>query len=275
MLRALRSRGGGASRGAAPGRGGRARRGAALSRGGRAARFAAPAALGLPGAYRSWLSFADEPLRRALLGPDPDDWALADYERVWADSAGARPLDRLLSLNLRTYLVDDLLVKVDRCSMAHGLKVRSPFLDTELAELALKLAPGTKVRGTSLKRVLRAAVADLLPEQIVKRGKRGFGVPLDRWFRDDLAGYVASTLGATDARVRRHLASGPLDALLARHKSGARRRRSGAMDAAHAGAVPAPRGLVGRRRRRPSRRWPARPRPRGLPPASPPAPPPP
>ena len=111
----------------APGRGGRPRRGAAPGRGGRAARFAAPAALGLPGAYRSWLSFADEPLRHALLGPDPDDWALADYERVWADSAGARPLDRLLNLNLRTYLVDDLLVKVDRCSMAHGFEVRSPF----------------------------------------------------------------------------------------------------------------------------------------------------
>ena len=220
LLRALRSRGGGARRFVAPGRGGRPRRGAAPSRGGRAARFATHAALGMPGAYRSWLSFADEPLRHALLGPDPDDWALADYERVWTDSAGARPLDRLLNLNLRTYLVDDLLVKVDRCSMAHGLEVRSPFLDTELAELALKLAPGTKVRGMSLKRVLRAAVADLLPERIVKRGKRGFGVPLDRWFRDDLAGYVASTLGATDARVRHHLDGGALDALLARHKRG-------------------------------------------------------
>jgi asparagine synthase (glutamine-hydrolysing) len=192
------------------------------SRGGRAARFAAPSALGLPDAYRSWLSFADEPLRRALLNGSAgaDDWALDDYRRVWDGSAGARPLDRLLNLNLRTYLVDDLLVKVDRCSMAHGLEVRSPFLDTELAELALRLAPGTKVRGTSLKRVLRAAVADLLPDRILKRGKRGFGVPLDRWFRDDLAGYVASTLGAADARVRRHLASGPLDALLARHASG-------------------------------------------------------
>ncbi len=55
-----------------------------------------------------------------------DDWALEDYRRVWAASAGAHPLDRLLDLNLRTYLLDDLLVKTDRMSMAHGLEVRSP-----------------------------------------------------------------------------------------------------------------------------------------------------
>ena len=190
------------------------------SRGGRLGRFAAYAALGLPDAYRSWLSFADEPLRVALLGPDADPWALEGYARIWQESEGAAPLDRLLDLNLRTYLPDDLLVKADRMSMAHGLEVRSPFLDTELVELALRLAPSTKVRGTTLKRVLRAAVSDLLPQEIARRRKRGFGVPLDRWFRDDLAGYVAATLGAADARVRRHVAGGPLDALLARHASG-------------------------------------------------------
>jgi asparagine synthase (glutamine-hydrolysing) len=190
------------------------------SRGGRLGRFATHAALGLPDAYRSWLSFADEPLRAALLGDKADGWALADYRRVWAGSDGAQPLDRLLNLNLRTYLPDDLLVKADRMSMAHGLEVRSPFLDTELVELALRLAPATKVRGTTLKRVLRDALADLLPPAIVKRGKRGFGVPLDRWFRDDLAGYVALTLGSPGARVKRHLASGPVDAVIARHASG-------------------------------------------------------
>jgi asparagine synthase (glutamine-hydrolysing) len=193
---------------------------ALLHRGGRAARFAGVARLGLPDAYREWLSFAGEPLRRGLLGTGADDWALRDYGRVWDDTAGARPLDRLLNLNLRTYLVDDLLVKVDRMSMAHGLEVRSPFLDGELVELALRLAPATKVRGPALKRVLRAAVADLLPAEILRRGKRGFGVPLDRWFREDLAGYVRSTIGAPDARVRRHLAGAALDALLERHAAG-------------------------------------------------------
>jgi asparagine synthase (glutamine-hydrolysing) len=190
------------------------------SRGGRLRRAAAPPAFALPDGYRWWLDYVDEPLRDALLGADADDWAVEDFRRIWRTSAGARPLDRLLNLNFRTYLLDDLLVKADRMSMAHGLEVRSPFLDTELVDLALRLAPLTKIRGLTLKRVLRAAVADLLPESIIRRGKRGFGVPLDRWFREDLAGYVASTLGAPDARVRRHLAGGPLDTLLIQHARG-------------------------------------------------------
>jgi asparagine synthase (glutamine-hydrolysing) len=186
---------------------------------GRVQRFAGPAPLGLPDAYRSFLSFMQEPLRTQVL-TDRDDWALDDYDRIWESSAGAATLDRLLNLNLLTYLVDDLMVKADRMSMAHGLEVRSPFLDTELVELALRLAPGAKVRGLSLKRVLRAAVADLLPAEILSRGKRGFGVPLDRWFRDDLGVYVDSTLGSADARVKQHLAAAPIDALLAAHASG-------------------------------------------------------
>jgi len=193
---------------------------ALIARGGRVGRFAAPATRGLPDAYLAWLSFADEPLRRALLGGDADDWAIDDFRGVWNSSAGAQPLDRLLNLNLRTYLVDDLLAKADRMSMAHGLELRSPFLDTELVELALRLRPSLKVCGLSLKRVLRDAVADLLPDEILQRRKRGFGVPLDRWFREDLASYVASTVGAPDARVKAHLAPGPVDALLARHMDG-------------------------------------------------------
>ena len=188
---------------------------------GRVQRFAGPAPLGLPDAYRSFLSFVQEPLRGQMLA-DPNDWALDDYQRIWESSAGAATLDRLLNLNLRTYLVDDLMVKADRMSMAHGLEVRSPFLDTELVDLALRVSPAAKVRGLSLKRVLRSAVADLLPSEILTRGKRGFGVPLERWFRDDLGVYLHSKLGSSDARVKRHLAAGPIDALLAEHASGRR-----------------------------------------------------
>lgn len=188
---------------------------------GRVQRFAGPAASGLPDAYRSFLSFVQEPLRGQMLA-EPDDWALLDYRRIWDSSFGAATLDRLLNLNLRTYLVDDLMVKADRMSMAHGLEVRSPFLDTELVDLALRIAPAAKVRGMSLKRVLRSAVADLLPPEILTRGKRGFGVPLERWFREDLAAYVDSTLGPPDARVKRHIAAEPVDAMLAEHAAGRR-----------------------------------------------------
>ncbi|MGI8873780.1 MAG: asparagine synthase (glutamine-hydrolyzing) [Egibacteraceae bacterium] len=184
-------------------------------------RFAAVAEQGLPDAYRSWISFIQDPERDAMLAGRPDDWALDDYRATWAASAGARPLDRLLDLNLRTYLLDDLLVKTDRMSMAHGLEVRSPFLDADLIALACRLPPRLKIRGLTLKRVLKAAVGDLLPPEIVNRPKRGFGVPLDRWFRADLRNYVAATLGAPDARVKHHLDPEAVDRLIAEHGSGA------------------------------------------------------
>jgi asparagine synthase (glutamine-hydrolysing) len=101
--------------------------------------------------------------------------------------------------------------------MAHGLELRSPLLDTELLQLATSLPPRLKARGLSLKRVLKAAVADIVPNEILHRPKRGFGVPLDRWFREDLRSYVGSTLGAPDARIKEHLAGGAVDRLLAEH----------------------------------------------------------
>jgi asparagine synthase (glutamine-hydrolysing) len=188
----------------------------------RAQRFAGVAARGLPDAYRCWISFISEEDRNALLDGNRDDWGLEDYRAIWSGSEGAHPLDRLLDLNLRTYLVDDLLVKADRMSMAHGLEVRSPFLDADLIGYTTRLPPRLKARGLTLKRVLKAAVEDLLPPEILKRGKRGFGVPLDRWFREDLRTYVDGTLGAPDAHVRRHLVPAAVDGMLAEHTSGAR-----------------------------------------------------
>jgi asparagine synthase (glutamine-hydrolysing) len=185
-------------------------------------RFARVAEMGLPDAYRSWISYVQDPERNALLGNAGDGWAIADYRRIWSGSEGAATLDRLLDLNLRTYLLDDLLVKADRMSMAHGLEVRSPFLDKELLGLAARLEPTLKLRGVKLKRVLKAAVSDLVPDEILNRPKRGFGVPLDRWFREDLRSYVGSTLGAADSRVKAHLQPGAVDRLLAEHDSRAR-----------------------------------------------------
>jgi asparagine synthase (glutamine-hydrolysing) len=185
---------------------------------GRTQRFAAMVDEGMPDAYLEWISYIPETWRRQLL-PNADDWAQRAYADQWRASEGARPLDRLLSLNIDTYLLDDLLVKMDRTSMAHGLEVRSPFLDRTLLEFAVRLTPGLKVRGLSLKRVLKRAVDDLLPKDILKRPKRGFGVPLDRWFREDLDKYTQSMLGP-GAHVRGHLNPNALDRLLSEHRAG-------------------------------------------------------
>ena len=193
-------------------------------RGASVQRFLARTRLDVPDAFLSWVSYVSEELSRDLLGP-ASQWAVVDYHEKWAASDGADLLDRLLDVTLRTYLLDDLLPKVDRTSMAHGLEVRAPFLDREMVELALRLPRAAKVRGMSRKRVLKRAVRDLLPKDILNRRKHGFAVPLDRWFRSDLRSYLEGTLAASDARLRQHVRPEALDRVLDEHQSGQRNHR--------------------------------------------------
>jgi asparagine synthase (glutamine-hydrolysing) len=185
----------------------------------KAARFLEAASGGLPHALRSWVSYMPDRLVSDLVG-NTSAWALADYQGRWSSTAGADPLDRILHLNFETYLLDDLLPKVDRMSMAHGLEVRAPFLDHHLVEIAMRLPPSTKLLGTNMKRVLKRAMESRLPKEILHRPKRGFGIPLDRWFREDLAVYVDGMLADPHARVRRHVSPEALDRILAEHRSG-------------------------------------------------------
>lgn len=187
--------------------------------GGKLRRFLGRADAGMPAAYREWVSYVPTGwLERLRPGADP--WALEHYDRLWQATDGAHPLDRLLSLNLRTYLLDDLLPKVDRMSMAHGLEVRSPFLDHEFADYALRLRPELKRRGLSLKRVLKQAFQGVLPDEILRRGKRGFGVPLDRWFREDLAAYATDALCSERSRIAHFLDRGAIQELMNDHVAG-------------------------------------------------------
>lgn len=191
---------------------------AAHGRVARLQRFGDKVERGMPDAYREWVSYVPDAWRRRLM-PEAGGVASAGYKALWSATRGAKALDRLLALNLETYLPDDLLVKADRMSMAHALEVRSPFLDRELVEFTARLPPALKARGLSLKRVLKRSVAGLLPTEILRRPKRGFGVPLDRWFRSDLASYTDSTLGK-GARVREHVRGEALDELLGEHRAG-------------------------------------------------------
>ena len=185
-------------------------------RAGSAQRMLTRSSLGMPWAYLSWINYAPDDVGAS---PGAAPWASDDYA-AHLGGAGAHPLDRLLHLNLRTYLLDDLLVKVDRMAMAHGLEVRSPFLDTALAEFVLRLPPRSKIRGTTLKWALKDVVRDLLPREIVHRRKRGFGVPLDRWFRTSLRSFARSRLDGPGSRVRQHLHGEAVTALLDEHDRG-------------------------------------------------------
>ena len=191
---------------------------------GRARRFLARSDLDVVDAFRSWVSYVPLEWRDRLVGR-PSDWAIDDYRAKWERSAGGDLLDRLLDVTLRTYLLDDLLPKVDRMAMAHGLEVRSPLLDRELVEFALRLPRSARLRGTVRKRVLKRAVEDLLPEELLHRPKRGFAVPLDRWFRTDLRPYYEGTVGSGEARLRSYVRPEALDALWSEHQSGAANHR--------------------------------------------------
>lgn len=106
--------------------------------------------------------------------------------RLYAASDAPDLLGRTLDVDLMSYLPDDLLVKVDIATMAHGLEGRSPFLDHTLVEFAARLPSALKLHRGEGKRVLRRAVADLLPPTILRRPKMGFGVPIARWFQGEL-----------------------------------------------------------------------------------------
>jgi asparagine synthase (glutamine-hydrolysing) len=111
------------------------------------------------------------------------------------------PLSRLLAANFHSYLHDDLLVKVDRMSMATSLESRAPFLDRDVIEYAATLPDTYKIDGRKTKAILREAFSDLIPEAIQRGPKMGFGVPLDNWFRHELRDFTRDTLLSPGARL--------------------------------------------------------------------------
>lgn len=104
-------------------------------------------------------------------------------QEIKAASQSAEPLAGFMARDLQTNMVDDVLVKVDRASMACSLEVRAPFLDHHVVEFALRIPPEYKLRNGTHKLILKKAFANLLPEQIINRGKKGFEVPFAQWFQ--------------------------------------------------------------------------------------------
>jgi asparagine synthase (glutamine-hydrolysing) len=137
-----------------------------------------------------------------------------------AASGAADFLDRTLAADVALYLPDDLLVKVDVASMAHALEARSPFLDHELMEFAARLPVDLKIRGGVGKYLLKRALADILPEPVLRRRKMGFGVPLARWFRGELREFVSDTLLGGRALARGYFRPAAVRALVEEHLRG-------------------------------------------------------
>ncbi|MDD5491364.1 MAG: asparagine synthase (glutamine-hydrolyzing) [bacterium] len=129
-------------------------------------------------------------------------------------------LDQLLYTDIMTYLPEDLLVKMDIASMANSLETRSPFLDHEFMELAASLPVGLKLKGQQSKYILRKAFASLLPPEILKRGKMGFGVPIEKWFRRELKDYVRDILLSQRSLQRGYFRGEFIRKLIGEHTAG-------------------------------------------------------
>ena len=149
--------------------------------------------------YARWVSHFDLQQQAVLFssaflkqvrGIDPERLVLDVYQQTDATHL----LDATLDVDVRTYLSDDLLVKVDITSMANSLEVRAPFLDHPLMEMAASLPPSLKIQGLEKKYLLKRAMAELLPVEILNRPKQGFIVPIDHWFRHDLQEMAYDTL---------------------------------------------------------------------------------
>jgi asparagine synthase (glutamine-hydrolysing) len=168
--------------------------------------------------YRRLVSQWHDPAAAVLHGAEPPT-AISDDARWprFRDFTAA-----MMYVDLVTYLTDDILVKVDRASMAVGLESRAPFLDHRIAELAWRLPQALRAGGPGGKVALRRVLERYVPQALTERPKKGFAVPIDRWLRGPLRGWAEDLL-APDLLRR----DGYLDAAVVRerwtgHLSGAR-----------------------------------------------------
>ena len=188
----------------------RLRRAAPRSRAHRGGRLLETASLPRTARYGSLMEIFPASLRAELWTPE------FVAEAVPAATLLGLPRQRgvrgLQLLDVETYLPGDLLLKADLASMAHSLELRSPFLDHEVLELGVSSRPR--------KAALREAFRDLLPEEILARRKTGFGVPLARWFRDDLRDFAGDLLLGEHARARGQLRPQAVERLLRDHAEG-------------------------------------------------------
>jgi asparagine synthase (glutamine-hydrolysing) len=156
----------------------------------------------------------------------PEVFALVSAGDPWREAAAYAAggnghwLSSLQHLDIKAYLPLDILTKVDRMSMAHSIESRVPLLDHELLEFAATIPPELALRNGTGKYIFKKALRGILPDEIIDRPKRGFAVPLGRWFRGRLSEFVRELLLSTRARQRGIFNPAYVEGLLRRNESG-------------------------------------------------------
>jgi asparagine synthase (glutamine-hydrolysing) len=134
----------------------------------------------------------DPDMQRLCAGPSAPE----RFAAVYNAASGLSPLNRQMIVDMHTWLANDILTKVDRATMAHGLEVRCPFLDHHLIEFAFGLPFDLKVRGRVSKYLLKRALRSALPSEILRRKKAGFNVPVSLWLNGSMKPLLLDTLSA-------------------------------------------------------------------------------
>jgi asparagine synthase (glutamine-hydrolysing) len=188
----------------------------------RARRFVDSAALPLSERYLHWVGIFPPSLIGELLTDDIVIDPVVHFQSHFSPAYDGDLIAQLLAVNMTTYLPGDLLVKTDRMTMANSLEARCPFLDHKLLEFSCAIPANLKLKGMTTKYILKRALQGIVPQQIIDRKKHGFGVPVGRWFRSSLNGYLHETLLSGAALARGYFHEATLRRLVAEHESGKR-----------------------------------------------------
>ena len=156
--------------------------------------------------------------RASINGSRSEDLVKELYRNAGTDD----PVDSTLYVDANLYLPDDLLVKVDIASMAVALEARSPMVDHEFMEFAARLPRRFKLSGRSGKVIFKRAFRKILPAEILDRPKKGFGVPLEHWFRGSLESLISDTVLSDRAIGRGYFNRFYVECLLREHLAGRR-----------------------------------------------------
>ena len=170
-------------------------------------RFIEGAALPSTLQHTRWMMFLSENDRINLYKPDleaslTDHSAIETLEGYFSKKKYWNPLAQQQYVDIKTYLVDDILTKVDRMSMAVSLEARVPLLDYRIVEFAVNLPPEMKIKRGETKRIFKRAMADRLPQAVLEKPKQGFSIPLKHWLRSSLKPMMMDLLSADKIQQR-------------------------------------------------------------------------
>ena len=169
--------------------------------------------------YAGYVGVFSREMRAELLGTQPSLQFSRTFDRYFSLGEGVDDLNQLIYLDIKTSLPDDLLLLTDKATMAASIECRAPFMDAELVELTSRLPSNLKVRGLSMKYLLKKVVEPWLPKTILHRKKRGFGAPIGSWLRKDLDVLVQETLSETQIRKRGIFDPQAVQSVVAAHRS--------------------------------------------------------